>query len=79
MNVQPRNTNMPLMMMFTNPTPVITEDSNRHLVYNPLTQMVEIDMRLVGTRSLRSSSTKKGKGTSHTDRKNEIDDSKSVK
>lgn len=65
---------LPLMMNFTRPTP-ISEYDIEPLTYNDQTQ-VSYEMRIVGTRSLRSSWTRAKNGN---DKKNEIDDSKSVR
>ena len=73
---------MPLMMNFTKPSPIsITEPVS--FTYNDVEQ-INYEMRIVGTRSLRSSMTNKSRGIGRTparvtDRKNEIDDSKSVR
>lgn len=69
---------MPLLMGCTRPTPIETETDEHAIIYDPITQKVVMDMRLLGTRSLKSSSTRVGKG-SKTDRKNEIDDQKVVR
>lgn len=67
---------MPLMMNFTMPTPIV-EDDPVSIRYNDVDQ-ITIEMRIVGTRSLRSHVTRRGHGST-SDKKNEIDDSKSVK
>lgn len=73
---------MPLMMNFTKPSPItITEPVK--FEYNE-TEQISYEMRIVGTRSLRSSLTNKSRGIGRTpahvtDRKNEIDDSKHVR
>ena len=73
---------MPLMMTFTNPT-TISDEQQIPFVYNDMDQTTDVNMRVVGTRCLRSSSTRKKNRTggynSVTDRKNAIDDSKSVR
>lgn len=68
---------LPLMMNFTRPTP-ISEYDIEPLTYNDQTQ-VSYEMRIVGTRSLKSSWTHVRTGGNKTDKKNEIDDSKSVR
>lgn len=72
----------PLLMNFT-PVTTIIEQEEENLLYNDFTQTIMYNMRTVGTRCLRSSSTRKklpgGSTNSKVDRKNEIDDSKSVK
>jgi len=67
---------MPLLMGFTQPQS-IEEAENVSVTYDPVFQIV-YDMRTIGTRCLKTSNTKVGKSGSKTDRKNEIDDSKSV-
>ena len=74
------NTPFPLLMHYTPPTP-IQEAEEVKIVYNDQLQITEYDARIVGTRSLKSSvTTKKVNGLmkTTTDRKNEIDDQKSV-
>jgi hypothetical protein len=73
----------PLLMANMVATKIQEDENPEPVMYDPISQTV-YDMRLVGTRSLKSSSTRKkvgikGKITLATDRKNEIDDSKSVK
>ena len=68
---------LPLMMNFTRPTP-ISEYDIEPLTYNDQTQ-VSYEMRIVGTRSLKHSSTHVRTGGYKSDKKNEIDDSKSVR
>jgi hypothetical protein len=69
----------PLLMNYT-PVTKIEEDDSFVPLYDDANQII-YNMRIVGTRSLKSSSTrvKSGSSTIKTDRKNEIDDSKSVK
>lgn len=71
---------MPLLMGCTVPTPIEIETVEQKVIYDPTTQKVVMDMHVVGTKSLKQSVTSTGKnGTvKHTDKKNEIDDSKSV-
>ncbi len=73
---------MPLLMSYTPATPIEEADEVR-ISYNDILQITEIEARTVGTRSLKIRSTQKktknGTGTSITDKKNEIDDSKNVK
>lgn len=71
---------MPLLMGCTAPSPIETEDIEHKIIYDPMTQKVVMDMREVGTYSLKVRSTaKRGTGSTTTDRKNEIDDRKYVK
>lgn len=68
----------PLLMSFT-PMTKIEEAEEIKYSYNDFSQITEYDMRTVGTRSLKTKSTQKGKASQTIDRKNEIDDSKIVK
>lgn len=65
---------LPLLVGCTKPQPIETLEYDERVMYDPVTQIVPMDMRIVGTYSLRIRAT----GT-RTDRKNEIDDSKNVK
>ena len=72
---------MPLLMGCTRPSPIETMDDEGKIIYDPMTQTSEMNMRTVGTYSLKVRSTKpttKGGGWGN-DKKNEIDDQKSVK
>lgn len=74
---------MPLLMNFTPATRIEEETELLNIVYDEQNQIV-YDMRTIGTKSLKRSSTKKksasGKSTTTvTDKKNEIDDFKIVK
>lgn len=76
----PISTPFPLLMYYTPSTP-IQEAEEVKIVYNDQLQITEYDARIVGTRSLKSSvTTKKVNGLmkTTTDRKNEIDDQKTV-
>ena len=69
---------MPLLMGYTFPTPIETTEDER-VIYDPILQRTQFDMRTLGTRCLRSSITKHGPGKLNTsDKKNEIDDQKTV-
>lgn len=79
---------MPLLMGCTFPEPLNHEEClDVKLLYNPTTQRSGLDLRYLGTRCLKVSTTRKknpnssnGKGfIGVTDRKNEIDDQKWVK
>ena len=76
-------TPMPLIMGFTLPEPIQEVENEPSIIYDPISQTVVFDMRTVGTKCLKTTTTSKKRpsgSTSHTtDRKNEIDDSKSVK
>jgi len=68
---------LPLLMGFTNPTK-IQEIEDEPVVYDPVYQIV-YDMRTIGTKSLKTSQTRKGTTNVYkSDKKNEIDDSKTV-
>ncbi|OUN58186.1 hypothetical protein [Alistipes sp. An66] len=74
---------MPLLMGCTKPQPIEVLQQEEPIIYDPIMQIIPIEMRIVGTYSLKSFSTKyrntSGGTGSKTDRKNEIDDQKSVK
>lgn len=72
------NVPMPLLMGFTPQTPIQTSDENEHFTYNDTMQITMYDMRTVGTKSLKITSTRKSTYWEH-DKKNDIDDSKTVK
>jgi len=74
---------MPLLMNFTPATPIEEDNEMYNVVYDEKNQIV-YDMRIIGTKSLKSHTTEKKtrQGTPiHVggDKANEIDDSKSVK
>lgn len=74
---------MPLLMGFTQPTKIETLENEQPIVYDPITQSVVYDMRTVGTKSLKISTTQYvvnrfGQKSAKSDKKNEIDDSKTV-
>lgn len=76
-----RGTVMPLLMGCTKPQPIEVLQQEEYEVYDPVKQTVVYDMRTVGTRSLKTSNTRIKIGSGYSvkaDRKNEIDDSKSV-
>lgn len=75
---------MPLLMGCTRPSPIETMSDGGKIIYDPMTQMSEMNMRTVGTYSLKSRTTQRytsnGKLNGVTsDKKNEIDDQKNVK
>jgi hypothetical protein len=81
LNIQQAN-NIPLLFAFAKPQEIQECKTDMILPsYNPYTQTIEIDCRVVGTRSLRTHSTKVPgtKSSTRVDKKNDIDDSKSVK
>lgn len=70
---------LPMLMQCTEPSK-IKEGDNNAFIYDPFRQIVEMDMRIVGTRSLKSSMTKIGNGPgAKMDQKNEIDDQKLIR
>lgn len=71
---------MPLLMGCTKPEPIEAEPMEEKIIYDPVTQKVVLDMRLLGTKCLKSHTTRKDSHSGTTsDKKNEIDDSKVVK
>lgn len=68
---------MPLLMNFTTPTP-IQEADNLKFTYNDGEQ-ISYEMRMIGTRCLRSHTTRGGNPNPKTDYGNQIDDSKAVR
>jgi hypothetical protein len=74
---------MPLLMGCTKPSSIEVLEEGPIPLYNPITQIVEIECgRTLGTRSLISRGTKKilpnGNTQTLSDKKNEIDDKKYV-
>lgn len=74
---------MPLLMGCTEPSEILIAEDEPKILYNPITQIVEIEFgRTVGTRSLRTRTTEKrlpnGNRQLLSDKKNEIDDTKYV-
>lgn len=70
---------MPLLMGCTKPQPIETA-ADTPQIYDPITQSVVYDMRIIGTYSLKSVQTKVSpRGGTKGDNKNQIDDSKNVK
>lgn len=70
---------MPLLMGYTIPSPIEVDEVERKVIYDPVTQKVVLDMRAVGTKSLKTSHTSTGRGSNvKIDKKNEIDDTKYV-
>ena len=73
---------MPLLMGFTPSSRIEEAREEISLVYDPMTQTVEMDMRVVGTKSLKVSQTLvRGTKTCRItvcDKMNEIDDKKYV-
>jgi hypothetical protein len=82
--VSPVNFVNPLLLNYTPKTEIQEEsDSFLPLLYDDEKQIVVYNMRTIGTRSLKTESTRKKTGKTGyctaSDRKNAIDDSKSVK
>jgi len=69
---------MPLLMNFTPATPIEEDNEMYNVVYDEKSQIV-YNMRVIGTKCLRSHASKVKGGWGPADKKNEIDDSKSVK
>lgn len=71
---------MPFLMGCTKPSTIEAMEGDEKVIYDPIKQTNEFNLRIVGTRSLRVSMTRKGRGANglYQDRKNEIDDSKIV-
>ncbi len=70
---------MPLLMGCTEATPIEMETSHEVIIYDPIAQKIEMDMRMVGTKSLKQVRTSAKFGGGHLDNKNEIDDQKNVR
>jgi hypothetical protein len=71
---------MPLLMGCTMPTPIETETAEQMVIYDPMSQRVVMDLRIVGTKSLKTHITHNPKTLGNTgDKKNEIDDQKQVR
>ena len=70
---------MPLLMGCTIPTLIEAEEVEHKVIYDPVSQTVVMDLRVVGTKCLKTGSTRPGRNAKEkTDKKNEIDDSKQV-
>jgi hypothetical protein len=69
---------MPVLMNYT-PSTRISEMEDKAPFYDDVRQIVEYDTRTVGTYSLKTEVTEKRPGVRVHDKKNAIDDSKSVK
>ncbi|MDR2570190.1 MAG: hypothetical protein LBD23_07815 [Oscillospiraceae bacterium] len=70
-------TPMPLIMGFITPQRIQELENETPIMYDPLSQVV-FDMRVVGTKCLRTKMTDKGNQGKWPDQKNEIDDQKNV-
>ena len=70
---------MPLLMGCTQPSKIQTLENEQPVIYDPESQKVVMDLRIVGTKSLKTGRTKPGRTINEKlDQKNEIDDSKNV-
>lgn len=67
---------MPFIMGCTRPSSIETMDDFENVIYDPMTQSTIVNMRTIGTRSLKTTFPK---NKPKVDKKNEIDDSKYVK
>lgn len=73
---------MPLLMGYTQPSKIEMLKNEQPVIYDPMTQSVVYDMRVVGTYSLKIVQTQVINGKCKSckgDRKNEIDDHKIIK
>ena len=79
LSIRTQMTTHPILMGMTKPSP-IQEAEEETVMYDEFRQIV-YDARTVGTKCLKSHFTlaKGCVGTGHSDKKNEIDDSKTVK
>ena len=75
---------MPLLMGCTQPTTIKTVENEPAIMYDEIGQTVVLDFRLLGTRSLKVSTTRKRNPSNPKgiigvrDEKNEIDDRKNI-
>lgn len=73
---------MPLLMGCTKPSRIVAAEDEDKVIYDPMSQTSVMDMRTVGTYSLKTATTKKKTGVGTVanvpDRKNQIDDQKNV-
>jgi len=77
-NTHNYNSVMPLLMNYTPNTRIEECDASQQMGYNYWEQIISIEMRTLGTKSLKFSNTKQGT-RNVSDKKNEIDDQKHVK
>ncbi|MDR0982487.1 MAG: hypothetical protein LBM07_04500 [Culturomica sp.] len=83
-NTQKYNSVMPLLMNYTPSTKIEECDASQNLMYDYLKQIIPIEMKIVGTKSLKTSQTRVKNSAvgcgyvNHPDRKNEIDDQKNA-
>lgn len=69
---------LPFILAMTEPSVIKEGTEKTHYIYDPIKDIIQIDMRVIGTKSLKSCSTKTSVGYK-SDSKNDLDDSKSVK
>jgi putative ATP-grasp target RiPP len=72
---------MPLLMAYMTATAIQEAGTAAPVMYDPVSQTAMYDARIMGTHSLRyhGVTRRNGKITSHSDPKNESDDTKTVK
>lgn len=70
---------LPLLMDFSTPINIEVDNTSSPIIYDPLSQLSTLDMRIIGTYSLKIRGTIKPGNHSVSDKKNEIDDQKNVK
>ncbi len=70
---------MPLLMGCTQPSKIKTSENDIPVIYDPISQMVKLDFRVIGTKSLKNHATKLPTHQIKTDAKNEIDDQKNAR
>lgn len=69
---------LPLMMGFIMPSPIEKNETGNVTMYDPISQTTEMDMRIVGTYSLKSKATITPQHLCKPDQSNSIDDQKQV-
>lgn len=69
---------LPLMMGFTIPSPIETGETGDVTMYDPISQSTMMDMRIIGTYSLKSKATFTPQHQVRSDQSNSIDDQKQV-
>lgn len=74
---QTGNVIMPLLMGCTQSTQIKILESETPIVYDPISQTTILDMRILGTKSLKTTTIKVAGSTKQV-QKNEIDDKKNV-
>ena len=69
---------LPLMMGFIMPSPIEKNEIGNETMYDPISQTTDMDMRIVGTYSLKSKATITPQHQAKSDQSNAIDDQKQV-